>query len=200
MSLPITAEAAPQLAYYEAGVGVLAPRGWHCFGTYGSNGTALYVSPDQISFDEIVSNTWKGSAGPAVEIQVNDGGTSGRFAVARMIARVFPDHKAFADNVIKEGIEPASDFPSGPYADDKLTYRSKEIVEYETPADTAGLGTMSRLKKSAEPINGVAILVGPAEQPSLVQLSARLPANLSALAPLIIQQTERDTATTSGGQ
>lgn len=57
--LPIAAEAAQRLAYYksEQGFGVLAPRGWYCFGVYGSNGYALYVSPQQISTDNLFSRT-----------------------------------------------------------------------------------------------------------------------------------------------
>jgi hypothetical protein len=49
--MAIPAEAAQRLAYYKAeeGVGVLAPRGGHCFETYGSNGATLYVSPDPIN-------------------------------------------------------------------------------------------------------------------------------------------------------
>jgi hypothetical protein len=46
--LMISPELASRFAYYEAedGFGVLAPRGWHCFSTYGSNGSNLYVTPE----------------------------------------------------------------------------------------------------------------------------------------------------------
>jgi hypothetical protein len=67
------------------------------------------------------------------------------------IARVFPAHRAFVRKVIAEGIEPTSDFPFGPYPNDKLTYKNKEMVEYETPAHKDGLGTQSRLQKSYWP-------------------------------------------------
>ncbi|HVN17333.1 MAG TPA: hypothetical protein VMU05_01125 [Dongiaceae bacterium] len=95
--MAISAGAAERLAYYKAeyGVGVLAPRGWHCFGTYGSNGATLYVSPDPINAADLLSTSWKGFAGPAIQISVAEGGTSGRFEVAKTIARVFPKHKAF---------------------------------------------------------------------------------------------------------
>src|SRR5271154_1292847 len=45
--VPGDAKAAQQLAYYasQKEFGVLAPRGWYCFGTYGANGNTLYVSP-----------------------------------------------------------------------------------------------------------------------------------------------------------
>lgn len=41
--LPLPAKFAERLAYYksEQSAGVLAPRGWYCFGTYGSSGDTL---------------------------------------------------------------------------------------------------------------------------------------------------------------
>ena len=49
-AVPITADLAERLAYYKAeqGRGVLAPRGWYCFETYGSSGGNLYVAPQPI--------------------------------------------------------------------------------------------------------------------------------------------------------
>lgn len=192
MLVPISADATTRLAYYksEQGLGVLAPRGWHCFGVYGSDGYALYVSPEPISASSVLSRAWVGLTGPAIELAGESGDTSGRFSVARVIARVFPDHKSFVEGVIAEGIEPASSFPFGPYPEDKLTYRNKQTVEYETPANTEGLGTNSRLKKNASPIKGVAILIG--DTPDLLLLTSRLPPELSDLAPAIIQHLERD--------
>ncbi len=190
--LPIAPEAARRLAYYksEQGFGVLAPRGWHCFGVYGSNGYALYVSPQQIAPANLFSSTWSGFTGPIIELRWESGDTSGRFGVARIIARVFPAHRAFVESVVQEGIEPASPFPSGPYPNDTLIYRSQEMVEYQTPANTDGLGTNSRLKKNANPISGVATLMG--QTPDLLLLSVRLPPNLPDLTSVIVQQVERD--------
>jgi hypothetical protein len=188
----ISAEAAQRLAYYKAeyGTGTLAPRGWYCYGTYGSNGSTLYVGPQPINTAELFSTNRKGFTGPAIQISTVSGDTSGRFGVAKMIARVFPAHSDFVEAVIAEGIEPATDFPSGPYPHDKLIYRSKEIVEFETPADTEGLGTDSWLRKNGTPIGGVAILFG--EEPNLLHLSVRLPAESNGLNQAIIQQVERD--------
>jgi hypothetical protein len=76
-----------------------APRGWHCFETYGSNGNSLFVSPQPIDGKMLFSDTWKGFAGPVIQISVEDGGTSGRFDVARMIAHVFPAHRSFVRKV-----------------------------------------------------------------------------------------------------
>ena len=188
----ISTDAAGNLAYYksEQGLGILAPRGWNCFGVYGSNGYALYVSPEPLSASVVFSNSWKGFTGPAIRLYVESGDTSGRFAVARVIARVFPSRKSFVDGVIAEGIEPASSFPYGPYPADKLKYRNQNTVEYETPANSEGLGTYSRLQKSSDQINGVAILVG--ETPDLLHLAVRLAPSQSALATPIILQLEAE--------
>jgi hypothetical protein len=192
MALPIAAAAAQRLTYYKAkqGFGVLGPSGWHCFCVYGSSGETLYVSPEQITGADLYSSTWKGFKGPAIEITYEYGRTSGRFGVASTIARVFPAHREFVENVIKEGFEPASSFPMGPYPNDQLIYKSKEIVEYQTPANEDGLGTKSRLQKDADPISGAAILVG--RTPDLLSLSIRLSPKLVDLVPVIIQQVERD--------
>ena len=190
----ISAEAARRLAYYKAaqGPGILAPRGWHCFGTYGSNGSNLYVSAKPIARESVFPGPGAGFSGPAVQLSEMFGGTSGRFAVARTIARVFPAHMAFAQNVIAEGLEPANSFPRGPHPDDKLVYRNNEVVEYETPPNQDGLGTDSMLKKSGSPITGVAMLNG--SQLNLIHLSVRLPREATDLGPMIIRQLEHEYA------
>lgn len=186
----LPASSAQRLAYYKAeyGLGVLAPRGWYCFSTYGPNGSSLYVSPTPIHSANFFSSTWKGFTGPAIQLSLLSGDTSGRFAVARTIARVFPAYKQFVKNVIAEKIEPASNFPLGPYPKDKLTYRSPRIVEYLTPADSSGMGTDSWLLKNYKPIRGVAILMD--ETPDLSFLSVRLPQQQRSLTSAIIQQVE----------
>jgi hypothetical protein len=185
-------EIALRLAYYKAkyGSGILAPRGWHCFGTYGSNGNNLYVSPNQIA-DPIFLSHWNGFTGAAIQVSDVLGDTSGRFEVAEIVARVFPAHAAFVKSVVTEGIQPASSFPRGPYPGDRLTYLNNEVVEYETPANQSGLGTISQLKKNGSPIRGVSILTG--KTPNLIHLSVRLPPDATDLGPVIIRQLERDT-------
>jgi len=199
-TVKIDASAAQKLAYYKAenSSGVLAPRGWYCFGTYGSSGSSLFVTPQAIKSDDLLSMNWAGIDGPGIQVQEISGDTSGRFQVASVIARVFPAHKAFAEGVIKEGVEPASSFPFGPYPQDRLTYRSDQFVEFQTPAHSEGLGTISRLVQNDEPIDGVAILRG--ETPDLFLLSVRLPAELSDLTSQIIQQVERDSAAGASGK
>lgn len=187
-------ELAQQLAYYKAeeGPGVLAPRGWNCISTYGSNGSTLYIVPGQIDSKLVFSDSWKGLNGPAIQLSLSVGDTSGRFEVAEVIARVFPAYSSFVRQVIAEGIEPASSFPFGPYPGDKLTYRSNKVVEYKTPPNSDGLGTSSMLLKDASPISGVAILVGADNY--LYHLSSRLPPKLAAVAAAITRQVERDVA------
>ena len=198
-TLPLSPEFASRLAYYQAedGSGVLAPRGWHCFGEYGSNGGSLFVAPDIIDRQLVFSEKWKGFSGPAIQISDSFGGTSGRFEVASIVARVFPAHRTFVSRVIAEDIEPAAEFPFGPYPGDKLRYRSQEIVEYETPPQAEGLGTRSRLRKDNSAIRGVEILSGSPEELDLLSLSIRLPEDLAILTRPIVQQTEREAGASS---
>lgn len=191
LHLPLDPTTASRLAYYEGweGEGVLGPRGWCCFETYGSNGSTLYVSPTPVDPKQFFDTHWKGFTGPAIQLSSTVGDTSGRFGVAEVIARVFPAHRDFVNNIIAEGLEPASDFPFGPYPDDRLTYKSKELVEYMTPPNRKGLGTASWLLPNQQPILGVAMLTG--EELSLTQLSLRLPPGMDDLIPIIIRETER---------
>jgi hypothetical protein len=184
----LDATTAQELAYYEAKVGlsILAPRGWHCFGTYGSDGESLYVSPQPINFASLRSDSG-GFIGPAVELTRRSGDTSGRDQVAQTIARVFPAHRDFVDQVIQIS---ASSFPFGPYPGDVLTYRSNEVVEYRTPPQTDGLGTDFGLQKNGSPISGLVILTGP--DTDLVHLSVRLADTQMGLAGPIVRQTESD--------
>jgi hypothetical protein len=201
-TVQLSPDLAPKLAYYVAasGPGVLAPRGWSCAGIYGSNGASLVVSPQPVSPADLMNNSWSGAAGDAIEVRVASGDTSGRFEVAQAITRVFPAHQAFAQSVINEGIEPASEFPSGPYPGDKLTNRSNEVVEFQTAPNSVGLGTdtnaNSRMKPGSDPVQGVAMLTGPT--PDLLVLAVRLPGALQSLAPAIVQEIQQDNPAGAG--
>jgi len=188
----IDAGAAQGLAYYAAtSSGVLAPRGWFCFGLYGSSGDGLFVTPQPFETDELLPPARRRFAGPIIESDSTFWQSPGRFDIARIIARVFPDQVEFAQRVIREGILAASDFPFGPYPKDRLTYRSDHIVEYQTPPHSEGLGTDSRwLTANDTPINGVIILQG--EPPDAAILNVRLRSGMNRLTPYIIHQFERD--------
>jgi hypothetical protein len=182
------------LAYYKAeyGEGVLALRGWHCFATYGSSGVTLYVAPESFGRDDFFRENRSGFHGPAVELSTASGGTSGRFTVAKKMARLFPEYRWFVQRVVAEGIEPAKDFPVGPFPNETLTYRDRRTVEYVTPAYAHGTGTDSSLMPTASPIQGVVMLHG--EDLDATQLSIRLPAQSRDLAKIVIRQVEADVA------
>jgi hypothetical protein len=193
----MTAADAAQLAYYDmaSGPGVIGPRGWSCGGVYGSNGATLVVAAQPLQPSDLAAGVnWSGAKGDAIEARVASGDTSGRFEVAHVIARVFPAHQAFAQAVINEGIEPASNFPSGPYASDKITAKGNEVVEFQTPAGAVGLGTDTNLNErmapGADAVSGAVILTGPT--PDLSAVTVRLPAGLQSLAGDVVQRFEQD--------
>lgn len=205
-TIAISPQLAQRVAYYKASgsLGILAPRGWYCFETYGSSGSDLYVTPMPLNSE--------GIPGYGIDLRERDGGTSGRFDVAGIIARIFPAHWNFARQVIAEGIEPASSFSYGPYPGDELTYKGKDTVEYVTPPNTKGLGTSSSLVANARPIEGVVILTNDeireigvngtvisegGKELHLTQLSARLPPEMTELVPVIIRQIEQDSSQSS---
>jgi hypothetical protein len=188
---------ADHLAWYEyngdAGhFGALGPRGWNCFVTIGSNGWTLYIAPEPLDSPKLLEHrNWKGFRGPAIQMSGSDGGTSGRFEVAKVVARVFPAHRDYARSIIAEGFGPASNYPFGPFPSDHLTYKDEDLVEFTTPAHRKGLGTMSWLLPSDEPITGFALLaIRPNVDTELLQLNLRLPPSLSFLTATLMQQTE----------
>lgn len=192
-AVDIDARIAANLAYYYSSpeLGVLAPRGWQCLALAGSGGQSLYVTPQQkVSAGELLGGDSRGITGPAIQVSMNIGDTSGRFAAARYIARLFPQARSFVDAVIAENLVPASSFPSGPYPEDQLTRRSASVVEYLTPAGNTGLGYDSRLAPGEDAISGVVILHD--TDHSVQKLSVRLPAESRGLAPAIIRQLEND--------
>jgi len=171
---------ASRLAYYASGdLGVLAPRGWHCFGLYGSNGSVLIVTP-QVVRDPLSATRLRG---PAVQIGESLGATSGRFEVARVIAQAFPARLDFARRVAAEGI--GDPLPNGPVATDRIVPLRPTVVAYTTPAGRAGLGTDSRLAPDDRRIDGLAVL-DPNGDMNLVKLDVRLPAGQAALARAIL--------------
>lgn len=194
-SLALPPRNATKLAYYADGngFGVLGPRGWHCVELYGSSGRLLIVTPERHAADEFFGEKPADIRGPAVQISVSTGGTSGRNEVAEGIARYFPSHRAFLQQVINQdrevgySVEPLS---NGPDASDIIRRRSQSLVQFTTPAGKKGEGTRSRLLPGNLPIDGFVAIVGPAGEPDLISVQARLPANLRSLAPIILSNAE----------
>lgn len=173
------------------GLGLLAPRGWYCQGASGSDGAVLFVGPRPIDRN---SSGWQGLDGPVIELRYLDADTSGANEIAQIVARIFPEYRAFAATIL-EGVDQRA--PSGPYPADIVTHPRHNVVEYTTPAQTEGLGNFdSWIGKTKLPIRGAAVLANYPPQSrkiaSLSLLSARLPPGLSALIPTIVTQFELD--------
>lgn len=178
------AVAASRLAFYASGdLGVLAPRGWHCFGLYGSNGSILVVTPQRLGARELLSPESQALRGPAVQVTLSLGGTSGRFEVARVVARAFPAQMDFARRVEAEDI--GGRFPTGPYPSDHMVRLRPLAVAYRTPGGRQGLGTDSRLAPDDRPIDGLAIL-DTADDWTLLKIDVRLAAAQAGLATPIL--------------
>jgi hypothetical protein len=192
-TVPIGRRFADVLAYYRSanGLGVLAPRGWHCEGVSGSSGEALFVSPKPVNSR---TSPWDGVKGPAVAVYRWSSDASGRFEVAELMIRVFTVYKSVARKYFEEMDLPA---PSGAFPRDTLTYRGSTTVEYTTPAQSDGLGNFnSRLGSNDLPIKGAAIIRGNPlsnrEAPDVVVLSVRVHSSLDAVVPVIVGQFELD--------
>jgi len=178
----VTGPEAGKLAYYESSaLGVLAPRGWRCFGLYGSNGSILIVTPE--AHEDDLFEPGPGLKGPAVQLSVSASDTSGRFEVADVAARLFPSRKAYVEGVIAEGIEPRSRFHFRPFPTDTIRRYGEDAVEFETPANTVGMGTKSRLVPNGDPIRGLAMMTS---KNDLVLLAVRVPTDQRDLATTIM--------------
>jgi hypothetical protein len=191
---------ARRLAYYVASEseGVLAPRGWNCFGVYGSNGSALIVSPEPLDPKTFLSEKGFRTRGYAVEWSYNFGGTSGRWAVAHAIARYFPRYRRFiTDDFQNLDVGP---LPSGPYPRDLLSQRTQRSVRYITPAKVEGEGTAWTLAPSNLPVHGMALLVKESDGPDLLRVNIRVPKEDGDLVAAILHQAERGRPSASGGK
>jgi hypothetical protein len=176
-----------RIAYYKAEVsyGVVAPRGWHCLGTWDSSGRGLLVSPEPIDTKQGYASVRRSFAGPGIEMERFSSGTSGSYDIAEFMMRVFPSFRATARRMLDSVELP---IPSGPYPADKIRYRGARLVEYETPPQADGFGSRNFLVKNSLPIRGFAMLLS--DPPDLLFLAVRLPSESEDLAPVIIRQLE----------
>ena len=174
---------AARLAVYmpENGPAVLGPRGWSCFGRYGSSGAHVIVAP---TLAGAMQSGAEGIAGAGIQASVSIGDTSGRFAVAEFVARLFPTARSFIEKNAADGLLTPADLPTGPYPADRLTRRSDRIVEYETPSGARGLGTSSQLLPGVDPIRGVVVLTPDFD---VRHLALRLPPEMNDLSAVIIR-------------
>jgi hypothetical protein len=190
----IPAAAAARLAYYadENGLGVLAPRGWHCIELYGSSGDFLILTPEQHEAEEFFKGDTVPILGPAIQRSVTFGGTSGRYEVAEVIARYFPSRGAFVRHVVESdrddeiGVLSAQPLRTQAYKTDVVRRRTANYIRFTTPAGKNGEGTNSRLLPGKLAIEGIRKIVGPTEEPELVGAEVRLPPNQSDLIEVIL--------------
>ena len=184
-SLP--AKMARALSYYsgEEGPAVLAPRGWHCVGLYGSNGSLIIVTPEAHRAAEFFEDKPVSIRGPAIQSAFSVGETSGRFAVAEAIDRYFKVARSFAQSVDAEGFS-ESNPPTGPYTSDILRDRSARSIRLTTPASLQGAGTDVRLLPGNLPIETRISLLGELRAPSLLTIQVRLPSNFDWLTDVIL--------------
>lgn len=188
---PIRARIAPRLAwrlaYYKAaqGYGVLAPKGWHCRGWYGSSGAYLVVTPRKLRPPYFPPPKL---SGPVVFAGIELGDTSGRFDVAVSAARLFPKvARKFIASVKAEGLMSDRQFDVKPFPSDAIHYLSDRAVEFMTPAEHDGLGTTGGwLMASALPIRGIVALALPPREPAQIEIMTRLPAGRSELTESIL--------------
>jgi hypothetical protein len=169
---------AVSLAFYSAhesvGSGVLAPRGWDCFGVYGSSGSTLYVVPHWPG-GRIRDGPRKVKNGPAVINTVAIGETSGRYYAVKISARIFPRARAYAESVREIGADDPNNYVFAPWPADRLNYLSDFKVTYVTPARADGLGTQIGLVPAGEPILGLVYFSdGEDDSPYVEQLAVRL--------------------------
>jgi hypothetical protein len=193
----VASNVARRLAYYVAfeGPGVLAPRHWHCFSVYGSNGSVLVVSPTMVGSADFFGGHHFSTKGDAVELSYDLGGTSGRWAVAEAIARYFPKYRNFIRRNF-QGLDAGGldigPLPSGPYRHDSFSRRSDKLVRYTTPPLIKGAGTAWALAPSAQAVQGLSALVKDVGGPDLLSLNVRLPDKTGVLTQAILRNAEQE--------
>jgi hypothetical protein len=184
--LSIPSNTVGRLAYYSAsnglGDGTLGPKGWDCFGTYGSSGSQLFVVPVRMG-DNILDRFQRMKNGPAIIKSVSIGETSGRFKVAHIAARIFPTARKFVEAVKGEGIDSGEHYMSFPWPEDHIKYLSEFVVSFTTPRERNGAGTESGLIPNSDPISGLIMAngigdniahPGDIDAPFLLMLTVRL--------------------------
>ncbi len=177
---------APRLAYYASRYSEgLGPRGWHCLGLEGSNGVQLLLAKAPLPKDPLSAVRQK-LHGPAVVFASMSGETSGRFDVAIWVMRYFPRHRVFADAVIAEGLEPASNFPAGVLPGDRILSRTPDRVVVETPPHRKGEGADSWLAPDDLPI--ISVVRFDADPPGGRSVSVKLAPEQRDLLPVLLGQ------------
>ena len=171
----LPAALASQLAYYSSqeGPSVLAPRGWHCFGLYGSDGSVLIVTPRVLRAQDFFTDQPIRLSGPAVVSSFSYGGTSGRFTVWSAIARYFPKYGQLIDRQDWEELNGGT-LPNSPYPADVILKHSARSIRLVTPSKFDGQGTAGYLSRGPLSVNSLRQLMGTGDETSLLAIDVRL--------------------------
>lgn len=167
--------AAGSLAFFttreDASRGVLGPRPWSCHGQSGSDGDVLYVVPA----DAVLDQENGGYEGPMVRRRVAEGSTSGRFEVARVAGRVFPQARRFAEGVRSEGMDEPGTYAFAPWPSDRIERLDDGVAAYTTPGGAKGIGRQGKPPYGPDETTGVVVFETSSEgDPYLLQLDVRL--------------------------
>jgi hypothetical protein len=158
---------------------VLAPRGWACRSIVTPlKGVAMIVAPETaLGTETDIVN------GPAV-IAWND---ESKAVVNAFKGRYFPQHAA---PLVKQTL-PFAPSLAPRYASDIIRYRGALVLQYETPAHHAGLGSMAGMQAGSPPAlpsyGLLALSSLPRGAGGIVNLTVRLPADLASLHGAILQ-------------
>jgi hypothetical protein len=172
---------AARLAVYASNwSAVLAPRGWVCRSIVTPlKGVAMIVAPETGSGDQLdILN------GPAV-IAWND---ESEATVNAYAGRYFP--RQLAPSAAQQTVAAAASLPPR-YASDIIRYHGPLVLEYETPAHHAGLGSQASAQGArppALPSYGLLALSSlPRGAGGIVNLTVRLPPDLAFLHGAIVK-------------
>lgn len=185
----VPAAVAGRLAWYVSGHGaVLAPRGWHCFQTYGSNGGTLYAAPERLDFER---TRQRGLLhGPGISVSYSEGGTSGRYEVAAVIARYFPRYRAYIGQIRRMMGFDIGPMPAGPHPADRFVSRTATEVVLVTPPRRRGEATAGILAPNNDPAHSLVIL-DPSDDKRVFAVHLRLPRGQTALRSAIFAAVRR---------
>ncbi len=141
-----------------------------------------YVVPPDAVFDPVNG----GYRGPMVRRRFADGATSGRFEVARVAGRLFPQARGFAERVRDEGIDEPGTYAFSPWPHDRIQRLSKTVVTFATPGGMRGLGHPGGPPYGPEETSGVVVFETSADgDPALLRLDVRLGSGTDLLASAI---------------
>jgi hypothetical protein len=184
----LTEVSAGEIAYYKGSMapGAFGPHGWHCHAWYGSGGATLLITPEELDHAPGIAWPAKTSA-PAIELSLNEGGTSGRYEVARYALLFFPNAVPDFTRMVKEMEVDVSKSSPQLFAKDSVKPITGTMAEFVTPGDAEGFGTEQYLKPSSDPVSGIALLDISTYGPNFISVRIRLRASSSRLKSALIR-------------